>query len=258
MQINTDGLVIREQTVGESDRLVTLLTRDAGIIKAFARQAKNIKNSKTSATGLLCYSSFSIYKGKEKCMIDEARPKELFFGLRDDIGRLALAQYFCELAGVLAPEEAPAEEYLRLILNALFFLSKNARPQLLLKAVVEMRMLSFSGYMPDLLYCRDCGCYEAERMFFFPDQGMLLCGNCGSSRQEASISLSRGELTALRHTVYADFDKLFSFQLPAEGLKRLAMASESYMMHTLQRRFATLDFYRQMASDEQGNPVTYL
>ena len=32
MQINTDGLVIMERTVGESDRLVTLLTREEGII----------------------------------------------------------------------------------------------------------------------------------------------------------------------------------------------------------------------------------
>ena len=35
MQINTDGLVIMERTVGESDRLVTLLTREEGIIRAF-------------------------------------------------------------------------------------------------------------------------------------------------------------------------------------------------------------------------------
>ena len=39
MRIETDGLVIREQTVGESDRLVTLLTRSAGILRGFARQA---------------------------------------------------------------------------------------------------------------------------------------------------------------------------------------------------------------------------
>ena len=35
MQVKTQGLIIREQTVGESDRLVTVLTRDAGVVRAF-------------------------------------------------------------------------------------------------------------------------------------------------------------------------------------------------------------------------------
>ena len=41
MQIHTEGLVIRESSVGESDRLVTLLTREEGVVRAFARKAKN-------------------------------------------------------------------------------------------------------------------------------------------------------------------------------------------------------------------------
>ena len=62
MQVKTQGLIIREQTVGESDRLVTVLTRDAGVVRAFARRAKNLKDSKSAATQLLCYSRLSIFK----------------------------------------------------------------------------------------------------------------------------------------------------------------------------------------------------
>ena len=58
------GLVIREQTIGESDRLVTLFTREYGIIKAFASGAKNIKSKKAAATSLLTYSSFTILNKK--------------------------------------------------------------------------------------------------------------------------------------------------------------------------------------------------
>ena len=56
MKVTTQGLIIREQVVGESDRLVTVLTRDEGVVRAFARRAKNLKDSKNAATGLLCYS----------------------------------------------------------------------------------------------------------------------------------------------------------------------------------------------------------
>ena len=248
MHIETDGLVIREQPVGENDRLVTLLTRKAGIVRGFAKGIKTVRNPKSSGTSLLSYSQFSLYQGRSRMIIDNARPKEMFFGLREDIGRLALAQYFCELAGALAPEGQPAEDCLRLLLNGLYFLSKGQRHPLLLKTAVEMRMLSFAGYIPDFLYCQCCGCYEADTMFFLPDSGTLLCSACGG--QKRGIPLNRGMLTALRYTVYADFDKLFSFRLPPQGLAQINRASERYLLHTLQRTFPTLEFYRQVADTE--------
>ena len=73
MQIKTQGLIIKEQTIGESDRLVTVLTRDNGVLRAFARRAKNLKDSKSAATQLLCYSRLSVFKGRDKYIIDERR-----------------------------------------------------------------------------------------------------------------------------------------------------------------------------------------
>lgn len=251
MQIHTEGLVVREGTVGENDRLVTLLTRDEGVLRAFARRAKQSRSRQLSSTQLLCYSRFSIYHARDKYIIDDAQPLAVFFDLRKDLGRLSLAQYFCELACVLAPEQAAAGDFLRLILNALHFLSKGLRPNTLIKSVVEMRMLSLAGYMPNLVACAQCGCYEADPMMFLPLEGTLYCRACWEhlppkDKQTPSAPLGRGTLTALRHTVYAEFEKLFSFQLPPPALKHLGEVTEWYLLHTLSRTFPTLDFYRQM------------
>lgn len=43
MKTLTEGLILREQNIGERDKLVTVLTVDKGIIKGFAKGAKNIK-----------------------------------------------------------------------------------------------------------------------------------------------------------------------------------------------------------------------
>ena len=123
MQISTDGLIIMEQNIGESDRLVTVLTRQEGLVRAFVRGAKSMKNRNTSSTQLLCYSRLSIYQGRDKYIIDEAEPQEVFFELRRDIEKLSLAQYFCELALALAPVNGEAGDFLRLMLNALYFLA---------------------------------------------------------------------------------------------------------------------------------------
>lgn len=247
MQIDTDGLIIKEQNIGESDRLVTVLTRQEGIVRAFVRGAKNLKSKSASATQLLCYSRLSIYKGRDKYIIDDAHPEEVFFSLRQDIEKLTLAQYFCELSLALAPENGEAGGFLRLMLNALYYLANGKRPPLLIKPVVEMRMLSMAGYMPDLICCQECGTYEANTMLFLPRQGVLYCKDCyRTTVQSGGVAMNRGVTTALRHTVYADFNRIFSFSLPQAGQKLLATASEHYLLSRLERGFATLDFYHHL------------
>ena len=110
MLLKTDGVVIREKGTGESDRFVTLLTRDYGVLHAFARGAKSLKSEKQSGTQLFAYADFTVSRGKDAFIVTEARAREVFYKLRENVEHLALAQYFCELSGLLAPEETPAED----------------------------------------------------------------------------------------------------------------------------------------------------
>lgn len=245
MQLKTQGLIIKERPIGENDRLVTILTKDEGVIRAFARKAMNLKDNKNSATQLLCYSRLSIYKGREKYIINDARPIEVFFGLRSDISKLALAQYFCELAALLAPEGVDSSEFLRVVLNAMHFLCSGKHSCALLKAIVEMRMLSFSGYMPNLVCCTNCVAYETGTMCFLINKGELYCADCfsGLGLNEPHVQLSPGALKAMRHIVFSDFDKLFSFNLAESAQKELGHACEAYILSILQCKPGTLDFY---------------
>lgn len=243
MQLKTQGLIIREQTIGESDRLVTVLTRDHGVLRAFARRAKKLSDSKNAATQLLCYSRLNIYKGRDKYIINDAFPQEVFFDLRKDISRISLAQYFCELAAELAPEGVDSAESLRIVLNALHFLAKGTRPQSMLKSIIELRMLAFAGYMPNLIYCRDCGVYEADRMYFLVNHGELCCENCYIKSAEPAFPMDRAALRAMRHIVYSEFEKLFHFQLAEAPQMQLSQATEAYMHSIVQKQMKTLAFY---------------
>lgn len=243
MQLKTQGLIIKEQAIGESDRLVTVLTREHGVLRAFARRAKKLSDSKNAATQLLCYSRLNIYQGREKYIINDAFPLEVFFDLRRDIARLSLAQYFCELAAELAPEGVDSAESLRVVLNALHFLCKEARPRAMLKSIIELRLLAFAGYMPNLICCDDCGVYEADTMYFHIGRGLICCKNCFVKTEEAVVALNRAAMRAMRHIVFSDFEKLFSFQLSEGAQKQLSAATEAYMCSVVQKRMKTLDFY---------------
>jgi len=125
VKLTTDALIIRENNnIGEADRFVTALTRDFGTVHASVRGAQRIKSRKMTATSLLTYARITLFKGRKQYIIDEAEPVQVFFHLMQDIERLSLAQYFCELAGAVFPEEEPAPDALRLMLNALHLLDE--------------------------------------------------------------------------------------------------------------------------------------
>lgn len=245
MKIKTNGLIIKEQNIGEQDKLVTVLTDSLGVIRAFVRRAKNIKSPKCASTGLLCYSELSIFENKGTYSIDEAHSIEMFIKLRSNIKNMSLAQYFCELCLNLCPKEQEAKDYLRLILNALFLLCTGKKDPLLIKACVEMRLISLCGYMPDLVMCSDCGIYESQTMIFFPKSGKLFCTECAKNTVGGIIA-PLSIITALRHTVYADFERLFSFTLSAESLRHLNMITESYLSCITEKDFMTLQFFKMM------------
>ncbi|MBS5481283.1 MAG: DNA repair protein RecO [Clostridiales bacterium] len=244
MRLTTDALIIRENNnIGESDRFVTALTRDLGVIRASARGARQLKNRSGAATKLLTYSRLTLFRGRDKYIIDEAEPLQLFFELHSDIERLALAQYFCELAGVLAPREEAAEPCLRLLLNALHYLCTGGRDSRLIKAVVELKLLAFAGYMPNLTACASCGAADAAGFWLLPQDGILQCTACRRNAFDGALPVSVTVLAAMRHILYGPFEKCYSFTLPEDGLTGLAQVSEAFLLAQLGRGFNSLDFY---------------
>ncbi len=242
MKWETDGLVLKVTDVGESDRVLTVLTRDNGVLHAFANGAKKIKSGAQSATGTLCYSRFSIYQSRDSYIIDDAKCIESFFRLREDIEKLSLAQYFCELACELAPELDEASDFLRLVLNCLHFLVTGKRSQLFLKCVAEIRMLTLSGYMPELLECSKCGSEPQGGAKFSPAEGKIYCSGCYGG----GFAVSDGVLAAMRHICHSPDERLFSFTLPDSSLASLSKISEAYLHSQVHRNFKALDFYNRL------------
>lgn len=241
MRISTKGLVIREQTTGESDRLVTLLTADYGLVRAFVRRAKQMKSRMNSATSLFAYGDFSLYRSKDAFVVDDAVATEVFFGLRKDIERLSLAQYFAQLAFELGAEEQPCEELLKLTLNSLHLLCKGEKSLMQIKAVFELRAMCLGGYMPGILACDNCGTYETPLMYFDTLEGKIYCENCPKT---GAIPLPKTVITAVRFICLTEPSKIFSFSLSDENMKLLSDVAEKYMLSRVQRKLSALEFYK--------------
>lgn len=242
MRMTTDALVLKVTDTGESDRLVTLLTAEYGVIRAFANRAKKINSKMHGATQSLCYGEFSVYRSRDCYIVDDATAKEVFFGLREDIERLSLAQYFCALCAELVPEMEPAKDILRVVLNSLHLLETKRRSCDFLKAVTELKLLALSGFMPELVCCPHCGEELTGEMYFNITEGCLQCRASG----KGGIKINPTVLTAMRHICANPIERIYSFSLPADDEKLLMQVCEKFLLSQTKRSFKALDFYKSL------------
>lgn len=248
MKLHLNGIIIRETDLGENSKVVKILTAQKGVISAIAKNCSNLKSKNTAIVQLFAYCGFSLYVGKKGYIVDESEVLELFWGIREDLQSLALAQYFCELCLFLSPEEHNAHDFLRLFLNSLYYLSRKNKDEKFLKAVYEMRACSVCGYMPNLVGCHKCKVYQSPRMKFMIEKGTLVCEKCASAEKSVmGYTLTSGLLDALRHIIYSPTDKLFSFNVSEETLSVLCEVCEKYIYSHVGTNFKSLNFYKSIS-----------
>ena len=105
----------------------------------------------------LAFSELVLYRRGSWYYLDEASTIALFDGLRADLEKLSLASYFAEMAEAVTSEDLPSGEVLSLLLNSLYALDTLDRPNELVRAAFELRLLALSGYEPLLDDCAMCG-----------------------------------------------------------------------------------------------------
>lgn len=242
MKVSTNGLVIWEVKTGEADRVITILTEN-GIVSAYAKGSLRPKNKLTSPTAMLSYSNFELYSGKNMYNVDDALSRERFISLFSDIEKYSLAAYFCELLKYLAPIDDDATEYLSLMLNSLYLLNANRKELLLVKTVFELRIMAISGYMPDLVSCASCGESDAKKLHFDILNGVWYCENCATELGKY-CNASDSILHAMRHIIYSNKAKIFSFEISKDALNQLNDLTSRFVAVHIDKQLPTLDFLK--------------
>jgi len=245
MQTTVDGIVLSSKKI-EGNRILTILTGESGLVSAFANRAGSVRSRIAASTEVLSYSRFVLFSYRGRTVVDKADSNRIFFGIRKDYVSLCLASYFAQLSAELLAVDEPAHEPLRLLLNCLHYLEEGNRDRRLLKGLYELRLLTLTGFMPALVSCRFCSKYESEAMYFFPQEGDIVCSDCfGENQPEGGVKLSMGALSAMRHIIYSPVERLFSFALADGAQDELHRVCEGYLLCKAERRFSALDLYKQ-------------
>lgn len=241
-----EGIVLKERSFGEQDKFIDVLTKDSGMIELSVRGARKINGKLSSSTQLFAYSRFCMDKHKDTLCLNSAEPIHIFYSLRNSLSRLSLASYFADVIRFCVAERTDSGNVLRLLLNTLHYLENGNRTETMLKSIFELRLMTEAGFMPDVVGCKKCGAFEPKELYFSVSDGGFVCSGCADDAKNGSHRLELAELSAVRHIVLADFNRLYNFRLSDESMKRLSFFAESYLLTHLERSFSTLDFYKSL------------
>ncbi len=243
MLVTVEGIIIGRRTIGENNCFIDVLTDEFGVIEATAHGIRKITSKNAGACSLFAYSKFCFAKSGVKYTLNSAEPKYSFHGISSDLEALSLAAYFAEVIKTTAAPEQEAEGFLRLMAVSLFEIERKRVTLEQIKAVFELRAASMLGFSPDLRACRNCICYEHEKMFFDYSKGTIICADCLKQPNEALSELSESLLYAMRFIVYSDVNKIYHFTLKNNYLLQLSALAEKYLLLHLDRNFKSLDYY---------------
>lgn len=242
------GIVLRLSDSKESDRILTVLTDEMGKISVVAKGARSRRSKVTAAAELLAYSELVLSESHGWQYLTEASTIELFDGVRSDVELLSLGSYFAELTEWVASDDGESALLLPHLLNALYALGTLHRPPALVKAAFELKLMALIGFEPLFDGCAACGETEIQSPVFDLQGGTLACRACAGAR--GVVPLTGGALAAIRHVLYGDPKRLYSFSLGEEDQRCFSHAAEAYVRAMLDRDFRTLDFYKSLISYE--------
>ncbi len=235
MEVVTDGIVLKARPYGERDMILTLLTPERGRMTVLARSVgKNKKQSVLYAQNFV-FSHYVLFKGKGMYVVNSAEVSEAFYGLRQDINRLALAQYFADVAAK-SGEESEASVLCSLLLNSLYLLSNTDLDERLIKLVFETKYCILEGVFPQVV-CNRCGKPPAKWSF----REGFFCETCGNG-----YPITPGMVAALQHISLYDGKKAYLFSMNEDSARYLSKLLSDYVAFVTDTEFPSLAYYNSL------------
>ena len=249
MIIKTKGLIIKETIVGESDKYVTLFTKEHGTIQAIALKAKSTSNGFASSTQLFVYADFILTSYKDTYRVVNIDIIEMFHPLREDIFALSYASYIAEFITYVTEPGLSQPNLLKLTLYALRALCKENPDYVLIRSTFEIRALYIMGFGLNLTNCVDCDekieYKEGVNYFVSIEEGGLLCEKCKKLRTD-NIYLSSDALYTIIYIITTPINKVYNFKVKSSIKNQIAKLCARYVPYFVERSFKSLDFLEQL------------
>lgn len=244
----SEAIVLKRTDFGEADRLLTLFSRERGKIRAVAKGARKPQSRKTGHVDLFMRTNFFFAEGRDLAIITQAEMVEAYPALREDLVRTTYAAYVVELLDRFTVEEDRHVNIYNLLADALGWLA-TSEDLLLAARFYELRLLSLTGFQPQLFRCVACGAdIQEQDQFFSAELGGLLCPGCRLSDRNAQ-PISAIAVKVLRYLQTRDWATVSVLQLKRKLQHELERIMHFYLTFILERNLKSVDFLHRLREE---------
>ncbi len=237
-----EAIVLRTHKLGEADRILTLLTRHHGRVRAVAKGVRKTTSRWGSRLEPFTHVDLQLAVGRNLDVVTQAETIEPFASaLGGDYDRYTAGTVMLETADRLVTEEGqPAVQQFLLLVGGLRAMTdrdpatRRAANQVLDSYL--LRSLAVAGYAPSFSHCARCG-EEGPHKAFSPSAGGALCADC---RVPGSASPSAGTLDVLGALLAGDWDVVAAAE--TRSLREASGLVSAYLHWHLERGLRSLEY----------------
>lgn len=242
------AVVVRHTDWGEADRLLTLYTREQGMVKALAKGARKINSRKAGHLQPFTHVTVQLAKGRDLLIVTQAETVDAFLPLHDNLVKTGYAAYIFELLYRFSYEEEGGNPSLfKLLVDTLGRIEKEDEAWLPVR-YYEMRLLDIVGFRPQLFECANCGReILPEDQYFSFATGGVICPQCGLGLPNLA-KISMEALKYFRHFQRSSYRDASRAHPSLEVQKETEALMQGYFTYLLERELNTPGFIKRVKS----------
>jgi DNA repair protein RecO (recombination protein O) len=238
------GVVLRVHKLGEADRIITLLTRRRGKLRAVAKGVRRTKSRWGARLEPFNHVDVQCHTGRSLDIVTQAQTVDAFgAGLVGDYARYTVGCAMLETAdGLVAEEGVPAPRLYLLLVGAVRALADGERdPSLVLDAFL-LRAMTHAGWAPAISDCARCAAPGPHRAFSVAGGGAV-CGRC---RPPGSVLPAPETFTLLDALLHGDWRTADAATAPTRRDTSGLVAA--HLQYHLERRLRSLPLVERRAT----------
>jgi DNA repair protein RecO (recombination protein O) len=221
------GVVLRTYRLGETDRIVVLMTANHGKVRAVAKGVRKPKSRFGSRVEPLSHVALLLYEGRQLDIVSQAESIDHFRAVREDLDRLTRAMALLEVVDQVAQEGQPNPRLYQMLVGALRALAAHSAP--LLVPAFYWKVLAAEGMRPELDACVACGS-PSPLVAFDVGEGGVLCRTCRRGR-----AISADAIALLRRLLGGDLVGVLA-EPASNATHEVEVLATEAMEHHLERR----------------------
>ena len=230
-----EGIVLKEVNYSESSKILTVLTKEYGLISIMSKGCRKVKSKLRSGSSKLSYANFGIYYKESGIStltsVDLINPfKNILIDYRD-LTKISYSLYLLELTLQIIKEKNILEEEIEIIYNLLIDsitkINEGFTPSIITN-ILELKYLDYLGVKPSIDGCSNCGS-DLNIITITPESFGYICKECYNNEKLVDEKV----LKMIRMLYYVEISRISKLDIEENIITEINnFIDEYYELHT--------------------------